>query len=181
MDHLKSALCRLVATYPISSAMGLIWIVFYLITAPVPAYVPVDNELAEISGLPIFQEIQTIKNSQTYFSVDGVILHCVSGTLGGTNGCSYLAEKLGIGIPVRVKYFRRPTRVLTTANMVYTVEQYGSLAVSAEDTLFLQQHAYDSGRKLSVIVSLGWGFLVLIGFYLDRLRIRSSKSNGPPS
>lgn len=181
MAFSKTAASRLVAMYPITSIMAFFLVAQFLLSAPVPPYVPVNNELNEISGLPMFREIRTFRNSQTYFSVDGVILHCVSGTIGGTNGCSHLADRLVTGIPVKVKHFKRSTRVFTTANMVYTVEQHGKLAVSAGDTLFLQQHAYESGQKLSVIVSLCWGFLVLIGFLLDRLRIRSSICHGPAS
>jgi hypothetical protein len=181
MAFSKTAASRLVAMYPITSIMAFFLFAQYFLIAPVPPYVPVNNELNEISGLPMFREVQTIRNSQTYFSVDGVILHCVTGTIGGTNGCSQLADRLVAGIPIKVKYFERPTRVFTTVNMVYTIEQYGKLAVAEGDTLFLQQHAYESGKGLSAIVSLCWGFLVLIGFLLDRLRIRSSNSHGPAS
>ena len=75
--------------------------------------------------MPEFCEVLTIRNSQTYFSVNGLILHCTAGALGGTNGCSHLSDRLSKGIPVKVRYFDRPSRVFTTIKMVYTIEQQG--------------------------------------------------------
>ena len=129
--------------------------------------------MKDILGMPEFREVHTIRNSQTYFSVNGLILHCTAGTLSGTNGCSDLSSKLNNSIPVKVTYFYRPSNVFTKIRMVHTIDQQGKQIVSPEEIALLQTHAYESSKKLTLIVSLGFVFLTLIGYLLDRLKIVS--------
>lgn len=63
--------------------------------------------------------------------------------------------------------------------MVYTIDQEGKQVVSSVDTALLQAHAYESSKKLTLIVSLGFAFITLIGYLLDRLKIISSRNKNP--
>lgn len=165
-----------VKSYRITLAIATILCLQSFVMMPIPPYSPSVVELMSIFGMPEFREVNTIRNSQTYFSVNDVALHCTAGALSGTNGCSQLSGRLINGVPVKVTYFQRPSRVFTTIRMVYTIEQQGKQIVSSEDTALLQMHAYESSKNLTLIVSLGFIFLTLIGYFLDRLKIVSSSN-----
>lgn len=168
-----------IKSYPLTLTMAAILCIQSFIMMPIPPYSPSEEGLEDISGMPEFREELTIRNSQTYFSVNGLILHCTAGALSGTNGCSHLSERLSKGIPIKVTYFDRPSRAFTMIRMVHTIEQQEKQVVSSADTALLQAHAYESSKKLTLIVSLGFVFLTLIGYLLDRLKIISSRSKKP--
>ena len=168
-----------IKSYPMTLAMAAILCIQSFIMMPIPPYSPSGKGLEDISGMPEFREVHTVRNSQTYFSVNGLTLHCTAGALSGTNGCLHLSDRLSKGIPVKVTYFDRPSRVFTTIKMVYTIDQEGKQVVSSVDTALLQAHAYESSKKLTLIVSLGFAFITLIGYLLDRLKIISSRNKNP--
>lgn len=163
-----------IRNYPMTLSMATILCLQSFVMLPIPPYSPSAKDLKGVSGMPEFREVHTIRNSETYFSVSGLIFHCTAGALGGTNGCSQISDRLNKDMPVTITYFYRPSRVSTTIRMVYTVEQQGQQVVSSEDTALLQAHAYDSSKILTLIVSLVFAFLTLIGYMLDRLKIVSS-------
>lgn len=166
-----------IKNYPITLAMATILFLQSFVMMPIPPYLLGKDEMKVFSGMAEFNEAQTIRNSQTYFSVNGLIFHCTAGALSGTNGCSNFSDRFSNGIPVKVKYFYRPTKVFTSIRMVYAIEQQGKQIVSPEETTLLQAHAYGLGKRLTLIVSLGFVFLTLIGYLLDRLKIISSSKS----
>jgi len=115
--------------YPFTKAFCLLILPLYLFS-PVEPWLPKQEELQEITGLPSFG-VGKMKRDKT-FSVDGKRFHCHFTNRGGYNGCYFLKKLVQTKKPIRITYFPMKTRYGKSASMLNSIEQEGKEIVTPE-------------------------------------------------